>query len=480
MNCDTSIRPFEFGMGETFDDVRQCLPPRLFAFAEKSQDLLGIDARTAAMGGLAHLAAAMGRGVFLDDGTTRIPPCFSLAVISDSTSPGEWLATLGRGWLEEAKGISNFLTSDQAKLVLHRHLRDAAAQDTNTRSSDPQIDLLVNSIPLDALKMVHTQYLTTRTDPTAAGLAIVQNSGRTTTMINGARDPLIEWGQLKPIMQRQLNEMLILGWLCKPMPVTPKRTEIPASLTCLWQTRTQSLQQTWYSNRSICAHDPPPVLLFKFRGAPKRLPDVNAPEFADWEQLLKIAFQCRRVINGASDIALEQSVKVIAELFYKQFDSATATLPKEMQPWLQWIPDLVLRMYHLQLIAHSLEQTIVATAMGKGQKQPTEFTIQQKQQAMMSAVRLTRWAANEHFQVLLGFMGKSEVARLSTGSDNTDTQRLEEGILQKLKDNGPQSPRELQRSFHELRAQPRDEALRRLKSKGAVTQDLDGKLEVAA
>lgn len=474
------MKPFEFGIGDTFDDVRECLPPRLLALTAKAPALLGIDARSAAIGGLGHLASAVGRGVFLDDGTARIPPCFSLAVISDSTAPIEWLATIGRGWLEEAKGMSNFWTSDQAKLVLQRYLRDAAAQDTDTRTSDPQIDQIVNTIPINALNMVHTQFLTTRTDPTAAGLAIVHNSGRTTTMINGARDPLIEWRQLKPILQRQLTEMLILGWMSKPMPVTSQRTEIPASLNCLWQTRTQSLQQAWFSSRGTCAGDPPPVLLFKFSGTPKRLPEVEAPEFEDWAQLLKVAFHCRRVVNGSSNIVLEQSVRYIAEAFFNQFDAATSEMPKEMQPWLQWIPDLALRMYHLQLIAHSLEQTIFATTTGEGRKQPSEFPIQQKNQAMMSAVRLTRWAANEHFRVIQDFMGKSEGRSPSTITDNTDMEALAEDILQKLKDNGPQTPRDLQRSFHELPAKTRDEALRRLKNRGVVTEDSGGKLELAA
>ena len=90
--------PFEFGSGDAFDDVRDCIPTRLLALAAKGPVILGLDAPVVTVAGLAHLAASSGRVCSLSDGTTCIPPGFSLAVVSDSFMPLDWLSKLGSGW----------------------------------------------------------------------------------------------------------------------------------------------------------------------------------------------------------------------------------------------------------------------------------------------------------------------------------------------------------------------------------------------
>jgi hypothetical protein len=49
-----------------------------------------------------------------------------------------------------------------------------------------------------------------------------------------------------------------------------------------------------------------------------------------------------------------------------------------------------------------------------------------------------------------------------------------------LREKGPQEPRELQRCFHDLRANERDKAVARLKSTGQVVETEDGKLALPA
>ena len=94
--------PFDFGSGDTFDDVRDCIPIRLLALAAKGPVHLGLDAPVVTAAGLAHLSASFGRVCSLDDGAMNIPPCFTLAVVSDSSMPLDWLSNLGSGWVSEA------------------------------------------------------------------------------------------------------------------------------------------------------------------------------------------------------------------------------------------------------------------------------------------------------------------------------------------------------------------------------------------
>ena len=99
---------------------------------------------------------------------------------------------------------------------------------------------------------------------------------------------------------------------------------------------------------------------------------------------------------------------------------------------------------------------------------------------MWQAVRLTRWLCQEHYRVVRGYTEGWSTDRTEQATDNTDTTALEEDILTKLKDKGPQDPRELQRCFHDLRASDRDKAVAHLKFSGRVVENADGRLEAAA
>lgn len=85
---------------------------------------------------------------------------------------------------------------------------------------------------------------------------------------------------------------------------------------------------------------------------------------------------------------------------------------------------------------------------------------------MGQAVRLTRWLCNEHYQVVRGYIEDWSADGAEPVTDSTDMTALEEGSLTKIKDKGPQDPRDLQRSFHDLRAREPQEAIARLKSNG--------------
>lgn len=111
------LPPFEFGSGDAFDDVRDCIPSRLLALAAKGRVHLGLDAPVVTAAGLAHLAASFGRVCSVDDGATCVHPCFSLAVVSDSFMPLDWLSNLGAGWIGEATKFQTLEKGDVREVI---------------------------------------------------------------------------------------------------------------------------------------------------------------------------------------------------------------------------------------------------------------------------------------------------------------------------------------------------------------------------
>ena len=94
------------------------------------------------------------------------------------------------------------------------------------------------------------------------------------------------------------------------------------------------------------------------------------------------------------------------------------------------------------------------------------------------AVRLTTWILQEHFRAVHWLVDEPGMSPLFDNTDSTDTACLPEAILRRLRDKGPLLPRQLQRSFHQVTAKDRDEAIEALKSGGLVTQSEDGKLSL--
>ena len=473
MYTSPQLPPFEFGIAEPFDALRTSVPPRLMALAAKGPALLGLAPPTIVAAGLAHLAAALGRSVLLDDGTCNLAPGFNLTILNDTSSSLEWLSGIGRGWLENTVLLRS-LTPDKARAVLRQYIQEAVVRSPKSRGGDPQIDQYLDSIPKNAVNMLRTQFVGHKTDPAAMANSLVHSSDHAVTAINGAMDPLHEWSRLTPGKQHQLTEMLIMSWKGKPMEISSTGGFVPASLTCLWQTRTAAVKEAFISKHTAAAKNPPPLLMFRQQGIPLRFPRVEATESVAWFECLKYAFGTRLQSLEPAIVDLEPDLKRLAAVWFTQFESALAKTPQCVQPQLSWIPDLVLRIYLVLLLSASMHTVLGAVPTDPKGQQP--LPLPEKQKIMCDAIKLTRWLAQEHYCAVQTI---TETETL-TFTDSTDMAALEEVILAKLKEKGPLEPRELQRSFHALSAQTRNSAIQRLKSNGLVIDDPDGRLAAAA
>jgi hypothetical protein len=416
----------------------------------------------------------------LDDGSTQIPACFSLAVLSDSLLPFDWLSVLGRGWVDEATRIQN-MDSDHVRAVIKNTLRDVATKGPDRSSIDPQFEALAQQLPLNLVNMMRRKTITMKVDPDAAARAVVDARDRCAVIMNSAGDPMAEWSQLTPGKQQKLTEMLRLGWQGKPLTVTSKGSEVPGTVHALWLTRHEPVRRALFDRRAAIVNQPAPVLLFQQHGNPKRLPDVEAVEFVEWSKCLKTAFDSRRDASPENhcSIAMDKHARQVAEEFYDQFANALLQVPESLHPYLSWLPDLPLRLFSILLVSKSIERLLDMKPTGEAQKAPKPDQ-HELQATMRQAVRLARWLWQEHYRVVCSYMDAVPTDSTGRATDSTDTAALEEGILTKLKDKGPQEPRELQRCFHDLRAEDRDKAVSRLKTAGRVVVMEDGRLAAAA
>jgi hypothetical protein len=472
--------PFEFGSGDIFADVRDCIPPRLLGLAAKGPALLGLDTPVVAIAGLAHLAASLGRSNLLDDGSAQTPPCFNLAVLSDSLLPFDWLSVLGRSWVDEATRIQN-LDSDHVRAVITDAVRKVTAKGPDRSSIDPQFAAFAEKLPLNVVNMMRRRTILSKVDPDAAARAVVDSQDHCAVIMNGAGDPMTEWAQLTPGRQQKLTEMLWLGWQGKPLTVTSKGAEVPGTVHALWLTRREPVRRALFDRRTGIVNQSAPVLLFLQHGNPKRLPDVEALEFVEWSKCLNAAFDYRRNASPEDPgiIAMDKHARLIAEEFYEQFADALVRVPESLHPYLSWLPDLPLRLFSILLVSKTIERLLDRKPTAETQEPPKPDQ-NELQATMQQAVRLTRWLCQEHYRVVCSYKAAASTDNAIEATDSIDMATLDEVILTKLKDKGPQDPRELQRCFHDLRAEDRDKAVSRLKTAGRVVAMEDGRLAVAA
>lgn len=471
--------PFAFGTGDDFNDVRDCVPSTLMALAAKAPALLGLEPRVVTVVGLAHIAASLGRSLNLDDGRTRIPACFNLAVVSERLPARDWTVSMGRGWTDSATQLQA-MHSPELQELLRNCVRDAAIKKTE-RHIDPQFESYEKEIPLNVVNMLRRRTITSKVDPDAVARAVVDSRDHCVLLINGASDPMAEWSQLSPAKRQRLAELLALSWQCKPVTITPMGAELPGTAHLLWQTSREEVRRVMFDRRmpSICRSAP--VLLFPHSGEPKRLLDVESAEFKEWSHFLKSLADYRTRPNCDSNIVLAKSAHKMVEEFFDQFSSALAKTPEAMQPYLAWLPDLLMRLFPAIVVAKSMDALKRQSTEGNAKTgHPSKVPENAPVIMMHEAVRLTRWLCQEHYRSVSSYLAVTSASSDQQCTDNTDTERLEEEILQRLKDNGPQTPRELQRTFHELSAKTRDAAILRLKTKGQVTESPDGMLARAA
>lgn len=473
------LPPFAFGTADDFNDVRDCVPRTLMSLAAKGTALLGLDPRVVAAVGLAHLAASLGRSFFFDDGRTRIPGCFNLAVVSEKFPASDWTVSLGRGWTESATQLQT-MHSLKLQELIRNCVRDAATKRTE-RNIDPQFEAYEKEIPLNVVNMLRRCTITFKVDPDAAARAIVDSRDHCVLMVNGAGDPMEEWSQLSPAKRKRLAELLVLSWQCKPVTIPPTGAELLGTAHLLWQTSREQVRRALFDRRMPSFCRSAPVLLFQHSGEPKRMPDVHAAEFLEWSHFLKSLSDYRSQPNCNSDFTLAKPEQKAVDEFFAQFAIALTKAPASMQPYLTWLPDLLMRLIPAIVIAKSMDalkqQNIEGTT-----KSGLSSTVPQNAPVtmMQEAVRLTRWLCQEHYRTVCSYLAVPSADSDQQATDNTDKAALEEVMLSKLREKGPIDPRELQRCFHKLCAEDRDIAVSRLKSTGRLLEMEDGRLAAAA
>jgi hypothetical protein len=471
------IPKFTFGTGDTFDSVHSAVPPVLMALAAKGPELLGLQPAKLAATGLAQLAAALRGSVEIDDGVAKMAPAFNLAVISPDDGPAAWFEVLGRDWLHSARSSCKEVPAAFFMQMMGETLGSMTPKARAATTDEALMASMQKVAPTVILNQLRPIWISTTMDPRAIGPLLLRARNSSLTLLNGASDPLADWLELSPAAQLQLAGLLNASWWNKPLTVGPKQEQIPATLHGVWVTSAAHATRLLFDRKTPSEVRSCPVLLLDLQDRLKRWPDVEAPAFSRWSELLQKA-----CLNSSSPVLCQPKMdkveKRYAESFHVEFQAALAEAPPAMHPYLAWLPELLPRIWGL----------IQWAAKAEASKQPFEAVYPQHQPvdsspwqaSMRNAIALTRWLCQEHYRTVRGLMSHVSADACTDTTDNTDMEAIEEAICAKLKDKGPQEPRELQRSFHDLCSSDRDKALQRLKMTGRVIETPDGRLEAAA
>ena len=483
--------PYCFNLQQrlTFADVRECLPPVLRALADKGEAVFGLSPETVAAAGIAHLAAAIGRRHLFDDGMSVLSPGFNFVACSDQVCPADWLTCLGRGWTESANRASFKDLTNMVTMLLAKSGGAKPGAVSKTAETHP------GTAPGGEAFQI-AEVVSCNLAPANAARLLRHSPDSCLTLIKGAADPMSEYTRLPPSQQHKLSTLLWHSWQGRPLELSAREAAIPATLSCIWSTSKRDASHTLFRSFHF-GHPTLPMLFFQSKGVPRRYPDQRAQELQSWRKLLKEQLQLR---TSEPPEVYSLAIPSAAEEFACSVAHEVSQQPAHLHPWLEWTSDLMPRIFMVLLLAfmthwNKLRQTKV-NELGlqypeAGREKTAKFLYDRElaifeasvpkgftDLVLPKAVRLTTWMLQEHFRAVHWLVDEPGMSPLFDNTDSTDTACLPEAILRRLRDKGPLLPRQLQRSFHQVTAKDRDEAIEALKSGGLVTQSEDGKLSL--
>jgi len=477
MNPPGSLPTFSFAKATSFDEVRHYLPPALLAISAKGPAIFGLPPATVALAGLAHLAAGTGRLILVNDGSHGLAPCFNLVLLSEQLPAGDWLSCIGSGWLEAASKLRASVTAPDARRVLRNCIHEVAKREARVSTGDPQISDYMKNLPRHMIDLLRVEFTCSSADPAAIGSALLRSRDQCVTLLNGAYDPITEWARLTPGNQRKLCATLLLSWQGRALELDPYGSGVDASVCCLWQTQTAVARRALFGCRRIGQELPIPLLFHLMPDSPKRFPDVDAIELKTWSRWLSEVFSAR-ISAPAFQMPLPRDFNRAAEEFFQQVDADVQRQPSHVQPWLIWTPDLLQRVFAMLSWENALRTKV------DGKPHPAEPTRSHSHgdpiPPLRGAISLTSWMLQEHHRALIKLMGLTSEQPNLDSTDNTDNEGLPESILRRLSDHGPLSRRDLQRKFHRISSEERDQAIQNLKAQGKVMEMPDGSLAMVA
>lgn len=431
---------FQFQSQEPWPDLSDVIPVGLDGMAAQAFDHFGLEKSEFIITGLAILASILGRWQVADDGLGQTPPAFNLLLVSDPTAQRGWINYLVEPWAINERNLS--------------------------------IDANPNNRPPTS-HSVCKKFTCQEVDPASLSSAVLRSPDNCVTVLSGALDPLTEWMMLSRARQEQLNSILRLSWNRIPMRFGSQASSIQGSVNLLGMTGSDSLST--FIAKSAVNKIPPPFLFVRQRGPGKRFPSIEENEYDYWAELLRHANLMRMRYQNSIIHRMEPDVKAEAEKFFVEFRAALETVPSTSVPFLEWIPEMLLRLFVLFNVCSERDPSKGGAQVGPGA-------------AMRASVLTTRWLAQEQYSVLQGISNMGCPGRTSsTGipfdtadtTDTTDIHGLEQRVLARMSGSGPMTPRELQRSFHDLSAKLRDQIIQSLKSTNKILVRSDGRLILA-
>lgn len=298
--------------------------------------------------------------------------------------------------------------------------------------------------------------------------ALRMSYDRTVMVVNGGIDPLDELLSAGRNQTAELCRLLEMSWQDMDLP---DRGPIPRRgvIHLCWRSHMAAARRMVWGRQSPWRGAPPPVLMILQGATPAYLAPLDETTHTGWSDMLQGVYnQCRKLHEPVL-WELSDDARTLWGGFHRELLGDPTLFAPVPPGFVDWIPDLVIR---LALLFSALERMEKQAAPAK--------TIVEKD-TLIRACTVGWWLAHEHLECLNTLRLPKSVDEPDemdgvAGIDSIDSQRIGEAILEKLAAQGPLSPRELTRAFHQLPAETRDRVLWGLKRQGLVIAKADGRL----
>lgn len=393
---------------------------------------------------------------------------FNLIVCTQRPSQDRWFEYMGEAWMgvvrhnmrqHQAKGRER-LEAEYRKLEQMRLLPVGMVGSPVPDQLDRQLFEVANQ---------YKPCLVERRSGAAAALKALENSNDLCVLLtNGGMDPveeLLNSGR-KPCLD--LASLLNLSWSDIGLP---GKSPVPTRgiVHLFWSTHASALRRLLLGLRSPWACNPPPVLLVR-QHDPACLNELPVEDKTKaWDELLLKGLIQRLVLTEARAWSLSPEASQMMVGFRKQ----------SLQDWNGAVDPLALPDFFPSL---ALRMAMLLSALELNTESLNDASLVSVS-VMERACCLAQWMASEHRDCLRWLKnphaGDVDDLLDDRGIDTIDLETLKQAIHEKLRVNGPLSPRDLSRSFHRLPRKARDLALAQLLKDGVIEELPDGRLRNA-
>ena len=395
---------------------------------------------------LALAATAIGPSRIVRHNRADLTALFNVMIAHTGTRELPWFHLLQSRLVQHVVAMQRALSKNGVEGT-HRLIAQRLSDlDAARRSNNPPVDLIEIAITeIAQLKARLKPEIILGLPSPAEITAATPNSFDTGLWLTSlGSDPLDDLSVLTPADRRLLATWLNTQWAGAELPQAAQ----PGKLSILWSTRTTSLRHLAHWREFHSGSMPIPLLILTSLDEPIPVPEKPLPCEAGWETLIDEAFKMR-CHNHEQGYFIDPAQPLFQD-FQNDIARHLEQVPEVFRNHITWLPTFAPK---LALLFHILN--------GESERKIPRETAE-------NAVAVARWIGGKHLQSLVAALPISSNPPVTDTTASTDDPQAANRMLQKIRDNGPISRRNLRRTYNRPREQGFDITLDALLATGAV------------